>query len=58
MEGDVREINSMSHFFEVPKGVGTIVIHAAGIVTIASKYEQFTETIGDTLRWLKEQGRI
>jgi dihydroflavonol-4-reductase len=38
--GDVRDKESLRAFFANPEGRDLIVIHAAGIVSIASKYDQ------------------
>ncbi len=38
--GDVRDTESLTPFFETPANKEVVVIHAAGIVSIASKYDQ------------------
>lgn len=38
--GDVRDIRTLDAFFTVPPDTEVTVIHAAGIVSIASKFEQ------------------
>lgn len=40
MHGDVRSKESLAEFFKTPEGCELIVIHCAGIVSIASKYDQ------------------
>lgn len=49
-EGDVTKKESLTPFFTLPKGDQAVVIHAAGIVSIASKFNQrvFDVNVGGT----------
>lgn len=40
VEGDVCDPASLRHFFSLPQGEEAVVLHCAGIVTIAARYDQ------------------
>ncbi|MDD3243599.1 MAG: NAD-dependent epimerase/dehydratase family protein [Eubacteriales bacterium] len=44
-EGDVRDMDSLEPFFTLPQDACGVVIHAAGIVTIASHYDPVVDRV-------------
>lgn len=46
--GDVRDMESMKPFFQNSNGYELVVIHCAGIVSIATKYNQLTYDVNVT----------